>query len=248
MEREQHRRPTEEGRPNTPPLRGLGEAVSEAAGWDPGEKVGDIYAVTIEPGRDPEIEKVYEGVPEIYVASLADYNAGKYHGTWIDATLDPDEIRIRIATMLRHSPVLRAEGETFGDWAIHDYDGFGGIRLGELEDPEYINAVALGISEYGDAFAAWVDINGLPEPRNPDTLVQQFRDAYLGQYASLDDYGETIWDDMGWQSLIESVLPPEIARNGSVMAHRLADDMWKGGDIQIAHTDGGRIWVFRGDI
>lgn len=217
-------------------------------GWNPDESDGHPYAATIEPGRDPDIDKVYEGVPEIYVASLADYNAGKYHGAWIDATHDPEEIRIRIATMLRHSPVLQAEGETSGDWAIHDYEGFGNIRLGELEDPEYINAVALGIVEYGDAFAAWVDINGLPEPQNPDSLVQEFRDAYLGQYASLDDYGEQLWEEMGWQALVDSVLPPDVARHTLLSGRSLANDLWLEGAIQIAHTSGSRIWVFRGDI
>lgn len=223
-------------------------APDQPLGWDQNEKVGDSCAVTIEPGRDPEIDKVYEGVPEIYVASLADYNAGKYHGAWIDATLDPEEIHIRIATMLRHSPVLRAEGETFGDWAIHDYEGFGSIRLDEMEDPEYINAVALGIAEYGDAFVAWVDINGLPEARDADTLVQQFRDAYLGQYANLDDYGEQLWQEMGWQALVDSVLPPDVARHTLLSGRSLANDLWLEGAIQIAHTSGSRIWVFRGDI
>lgn len=223
-------------------------AIGQPTGWDPNEQVADIYAVTIEPGRDPQIEKVYEGVPEIYVASLADYNAGKYHGAWIDATLDPEEIRIRIATMLRHSPVLRAEGEMFGNWTIHDYEGFGGIRLDEIEDPEYINAVALGIAEYGDAFAAWVDINGLPEPRDADRLVQQFRDAYLGQYASLDDYGEQLWEEMGWQELVDSVLPPDIAKYTSIGAHQLAHDLWMEGAISIAERPGGRVWIFRADL
>lgn len=247
MEREQHPRPAEE-ETNTPPLRELAEAVSEAAGWDPGEKVGDIYAVTVEPGQGPEVEKVSESHPEIYVASLADYNNGKYHGAWIDATLEPDEIREHIADMLKRSPVLRSEGETFGDWAIHDFDGFGNIWLDEIEDPEYLHDLAMGILEHGAAFTNWVRMQGIGSDRDAGALVERFQEAYLGEYANLDDYGETLWDDMGWQALIESVLPPDIARNGSLMAHRLADDLSKGGDIQVAHTDSGRIWVFLGDV
>ena len=34
--------------------------------------------------------------PRIYVASLSDYNAGRLHGTWINASYGADEIREEI--------------------------------------------------------------------------------------------------------------------------------------------------------
>lgn len=42
-------------------------------------------------------------VPRIYVASLADYNDGRLHGVWLDATDEPDELHTGIWAMLRQS-------------------------------------------------------------------------------------------------------------------------------------------------
>ncbi len=42
-------------------------------------------------------------VPEIWVGSLADYNAGVLHGVWLDATLEPDELAAAVQFMLRNS-------------------------------------------------------------------------------------------------------------------------------------------------
>lgn len=61
--------------------------------------------------------------PEIWVGSLSDYNNGRLHGAWLDATLDPSELRDAIQFMLRGSYVPGAE-----EWAIMDYDDFCGVR------------------------------------------------------------------------------------------------------------------------
>lgn len=63
---------------------------------------------------------------QIYVACLAAYNNGILHGAWMDATQSADEIRSEIAAMLAKSPIPHAEG-----YAIHDYEGFEGIRIEE---------------------------------------------------------------------------------------------------------------------
>jgi antirestriction protein len=71
--------------------------------------------------------------PRIYVASLSDYNAARLHGRWIDATQDREAILAEIQTMLAESPEAIAE-----EFAIHDFDDFGGIRLGEWEDVDHV--------------------------------------------------------------------------------------------------------------
>ena len=38
--------------------------------------------------------------PRIYVASLSDYNAGRLHGVWLEAT-DLDSVRVGVAAMLK---------------------------------------------------------------------------------------------------------------------------------------------------
>ena len=64
----------------------------------------------------------------VYVASLADYNAGRLHGRWIDATLGAEHIQAETAAMLQESREPFAE-----EWAIHDYEGFDGWKLYEWE-------------------------------------------------------------------------------------------------------------------
>ena len=85
--------------------------------------------------------------PEIYVADLAAYNAGKLRGEWIDANQDVDNIRAEIEKMLSSSPELFAEG-----YAIHDYEQFYGVEnyLGEYPSLENVATVAKLIAEKGE--------------------------------------------------------------------------------------------------
>jgi antirestriction protein len=68
----------------------------------------------------------------LYVASLSDYNAGILHGEWIDVT-DEGAMREGISAMLASSPTAKQEGLPAEEWAIHDYEGFGELRLSEYE-------------------------------------------------------------------------------------------------------------------
>ena len=76
-------------------------------------------------------------MPRIYVACLAAYNNGKLHGEWIDADMDADMIEDAVQEMLAKSPIPTAE-----EWAIHDHDGFGGIKIGEYESFERVAKLA----------------------------------------------------------------------------------------------------------
>ena len=64
----------------------------------------------------------------IYVADLAAYNNGKLHGVWINASDDLDDIQEQINKMLAESPEGFAE-----EYAIQDYEGFGGYSVSEYE-------------------------------------------------------------------------------------------------------------------
>ena len=66
--------------------------------------------------------------PRIYVASLADYNAGRLHGRWIRADQQAEALHQEIAAMLAESQEPVAE-----DWAIHDYENFGTLRCRSLK-------------------------------------------------------------------------------------------------------------------
>jgi antirestriction protein len=133
--------------------------------------------------------------PRIYVASLADYNAGELLGAWIDAAQEPEALHADIDAMLAQSDEEVAE-----DWAIHDYEGFGPFRLHEYETMEVVSAVAKGIAEHGTAFAAYVDWAGTSEE-----ALRAFGDCYLGQWPSLDDYARELADDFGWEEALRKL-------------------------------------------
>ena len=67
--------------------------------------------------------------PKVYVACLAAYNNGILHGQWIEANQGKEGIQEEIQDMLSKSPIPGAE-----EWAIHDYEGFCGLRISEYEE------------------------------------------------------------------------------------------------------------------
>lgn len=123
-------------------------------------------------------------VPQIYVASLADYNNGRLHGTWIDATTDTEQIHDDIQHMLNQSPEPDAE-----EWAIHDHQGLGAWRPSEHESIDTVSQVAAGIAEHGDAFAALAAELGTDE-------LDRFEDIYLGHWPSITAYAEEVLSDL----------------------------------------------------
>lgn len=124
--------------------------------------------------------------PRIYVACLAAYNNGILHGAWIDAEQSADELHEEVQRMLAASPEPGAE-----EWAIHDYEGFGELRLSEWDTFERVASIAAGIAEHGAAFCAWLSYDC---DRDPSEL-SAFEDAYRGEWDSLrayaDDYAES---------------------------------------------------------
>lgn len=126
--------------------------------------------------------------PRIYVASLSDYNAGRLHGVWIDVDGDADELQSHIDLMLQASPEPVAE-----EWAIHDYEGFGPLHLGEYESIADIARIGRGIAEHGMAFAHFA---AMLSPIGCGEL-DQFEDSYQGHWASMVTYAEELLDSLG---------------------------------------------------
>lgn len=124
--------------------------------------------------------------PRIYVACLAAYNNGQLHGAWIDADQSADAIHDEIRAMLASSPIPGAE-----EWAIHDYEDFGGIQLAEYEGIDRVAEIAALLAEYGEPFGAWADYCG------DAVSAKEFRDAYRGEYESEEVYAEELVDDTG---------------------------------------------------
>lgn len=174
--------------------------------------------------------------PRIYVASLADYNAGRLHGCWIDANQPADVIREEIALMLSESKELIAE-----DWAIHDYEYFGDLQLSEFEGIDQVAEAAFQIAEHGPIFASLLSYVGGTSCL--DEALRYMEEAYCGEYNSLTDYAEQFIDDCYADSL--KGLPEFIRYH--IDYEGIGRDMELGGDVFTLDCEG-MVHVFYANI
>ena len=161
----------------------------------------------------------------IYVADLAAYNNGYLHGVWIDATQALDDIQNEINLMLKASPVCDAE-----EYAIHDYEGFDGYKLGEYEGIYSAHEAALFIEEL-PSFGA--------ELLNHFSTIDEAREAaensYCGCYTSLADYA---------QELTESTTTIPESLQYYIDYERMGRDMEMSGDIFTIETSYQEVHIF----
>jgi antirestriction protein len=177
-------------------------------------------------------QKGTETTPRIYVASLSDYNAGRLHGEWINADQDAEAIHAAIATMLAGSKEPIAE-----EWAIHDYEGFGGLSLGEYESIELVAEVASLLSEHGGMFGALVGhFGGLANIEDAKACMEG---GYHGAFKSLEDYVYEFVDDCYGDS-VKGL--PDFIRN-HLDYEGMAHDLEISGDVFTIEY-GGEVHVF----
>ncbi len=189
----------------------------------------------------PEIERQSRNEPRIYVASLTDYNNGILHGAWLNAEAEPEQIYAGVRDMLSRSPAAKRYGDVAEEWAIHDYEGFGGMRLSEYEDFATVSRLTRGIIDHGPAFAAWVDHRG-----KHDELIDEFDDHYFGEWNSVREYAEHILDDLGYLDEIEKVVPDYLKPYVAIDTSAFSRDLILGGDIHVHENADGKVWVFDG--
>ena len=175
-------------------------------------------------------------IPRIYVASLADYNAGRLHGCWIDANQPADAIRDEIAQMLSESKESIAE-----EWAIHDYEYFGDLRLSEFEDIDQVAKAACLIVEHGLVFTSLLSYVG--GASCIDEAQRYMEEAYCGEYDSLTEYAEQFIDDCYADSLKN--LPKFIRFH--IDYEGIARDFELGGDMFTLECEG-KVHVFYAHI
>lgn len=138
----------------------------------------------------------------IYVASLSDYSAGILHGVWIDLAncSGEDEVWEAIRAMLADSPTARTEGAPAEEWAIHDFEGFAGLRVHEGES---IGALweaheLLESLDDPEAFTDWLAYErsaGISEVTQEN--IDAFQDAYRGWYHNEREFAEELVDELG---------------------------------------------------
>lgn len=188
--------------------------------------------------RDDSLEQADEATPRIWVASLADYTNAILHGAWIDANQSSDDLQVAIRQMLAASPWTARTGEPAEEWAIFDHENFGNLRIGEYEDLSWVSAVAKGIVEHGPAFAAWAEV------MQDEDMLDGFTDTYRGHYDSVEDYAGQLVDDLGYEQILDDILPDDIRRYITIDTTALARDMQLGGDIHVIPADDGGVWMF----
>lgn len=178
-------------------------------------------------------EREQQAQPRIYVASLADYTAGRLHGAWIDADQDAEDIWAEARTMLDSSPEPNAE-----EIAIHDHDGFGPVQLSEYETIEDVSRIARGIAEHGPAFAAYA----ATIERSDWNELDSFEDAYLGEWSSVEQYAEELLDDLGID--IDSIGPDMLQPYIRVDIEAFARDI--GSELSVVEGPDGQVYLFDG--
>lgn len=162
----------------------------------------------------------------IYVADLAAYNSGYLHGVWIDATQDIEDIQTEINTMLAASPVEDAE-----EYAIHDYEGFGGYYLGEYAGIDTAHEIACFIEEHEEIAADLLaHFSG-----DLDDARKAIEENYCGQYSSLADYAEELTEQ-------GTTIPDNLKYY--IDYERMARDMEMSGDIYSIETAHDEVHVF----
>ncbi len=162
--------------------------------------------------------------PRIYVSSLSDYAAGTQLGTWIELGHDvtEDDVCDQIAELLQHSS---HDGE---EWAIHDYEGFGALNLGEYERLKDVVWWAQVIDEHGtDLGSALIEIAA----DRGTTPQRVYEEAYEGKWDSFRHYAEELFDElypsMNEQQVLSYVDYESFARDlemGGEYNMRQADD------------------------
>lgn len=178
--------------------------------------------------------------PRIYAASLSDYNNGILHGQWIDATSEVEEMQQAINQMLAASPTTARYGEIAEEWAIHDYDDFGDIRVDENQSLATIAKWAEGIERHGEAFAAWVTHVG----ETSDDVIEQFEDRYQGEWESVEAYGEYLLNELGAQRAVDEA-PEWLQPYLKLDVTGFARDLEINGDVISSESPTG-TWIFSG--
>jgi antirestriction protein len=158
-------------------------------------------------------------VPAIYVADLADYNAGNLRGKWIeiDQYTTVEDLQEEIAEMLAE--------KGHEEYAIHDYNNFPGTaELGEYPNLETIIEVAQAVYSHGyDLISAYLIYFSVDE-------LSQFEDRYQGTFGSVADYA---------RELLESTVEDAIGNLESYFDYQsYGEDLEINGDFISADLPG----------
>jgi antirestriction protein len=126
--------------------------------------------------------------PRVWIGSLHAYNEGRLVGEWTDAD-DLEQLEAVAARVL-----AKGGGEEI---ALMDREGFGDL-IGEYTQLSRVAEIAQAIEEHGEAFLVyWSEIVGDLQDKDIADAIEQFEEAFCGEYDSLRDYAEELAEDIG---------------------------------------------------
>jgi antirestriction protein len=179
--------------------------------------------------------------PQIYVASLTDYNAGVLHGEWLDASNEEAELQDQVDMMLTRSPSSKAEGHPAEEWAIHDHQGFGSLQLSEYMPLGQISRIAQRIIEHGPAFAAWVSTFGVH-----DEDLDDFTDCYAGTFETVEDFAHDQLESFSLEQKLDEIVPEYLRPYVNIDTAGFARDLELNGYLTAVRCPGAGFWIFEG--
>lgn len=81
------------------------------------------------------------------------------------------------------------------EWAIHDYEGFAGIKLGENPDLEKVAKLGQLIEEQSDENLLRAAVEVSDYHADADAILETIEDKYQGCYDSLAEWAESMCED-----------------------------------------------------
>jgi antirestriction protein len=185
--------------------------------------------------------------PRVWVGCLACYNAGRLTGAWFDALDAPQEMpefnQAIAGTLVRpdHSHA-RTCADIHEELWVFDHEGFAGLLTGECSPCEAAQLAELITELTTDgypvaAFAAYRDNVGADY-----ATVDDFRDAYCGEYDTEADYAELLADDLGALSTATTGQQWPLS---CIDWHQAWPELHYGGDNYSTAAPDGGVYIFR---
>ncbi|MDQ1742941.1 MAG: hypothetical protein QOE23_1280, partial [Pseudonocardiales bacterium] len=73
-----------------------------------------------------------------------------------------------------------------------------------------------------------------------------FNQDYLGHYDNLHAYIEQTINDLGYDRILDEVVPPKLRPYVKIDIAATARDLQFGGDLHVLTATEGGVWIFRG--
>lgn len=135
---------------------------------------------------------------KIYVADLAEYNAGRLYGKWLnlDDYSDSEELKTAVYSVPKINPY--SSGKERNEYAIHAYtlDYSYDPNFGEYPDLEAVFCYHELCNKHGEAFAVWFScIKSSIHSDDYSEWENSFGDSFEGEFSSYNELAEHFVDE-----------------------------------------------------